>query len=35
MADREEGGYLFFLYQACNPQWILEFQFTPESPEEE
>lgn len=35
MDDREEGGYLFFLYQACNPQWILEFQFTPESPEEE
>jgi len=25
MADREEGGFLFFLYQPCNPRWILEF----------
>ncbi|MAY04576.1 MAG: hypothetical protein CMB25_03110 [Euryarchaeota archaeon] len=25
MPDREQGGYLFFLYQACNPMWIAEF----------
>ena len=25
MPDREEGGFLFFLYQPCNPSWILEF----------
>ena len=25
MEDREEGGFLFFLYQPCNPSWILEF----------
>lgn len=25
MADREHGGYLFFIYQACNPLWIAEF----------
>ena len=22
MSDREEGGFLFFLYQACDPRWI-------------
>jgi hypothetical protein len=26
MEDREEGGFLFFLYQPCNPSWILEFR---------
>lgn len=26
MVDREEGGFLFFLYQPCNPGWILEYQ---------
>ena len=25
MPDREQGGFLFFLYQACNPLWIAEF----------
>ena len=26
MEDREEGpGYLFFLYQACDPRWIASF----------
>lgn len=25
MPDRERGGFLFFIYQACNPQWIAEF----------
>ena len=25
MADRESGGFLFFIYQACNPLWIAEF----------
>jgi len=25
MPDRERGGYLFFIYQACNPLWIAEF----------
>ena len=26
MDDREEGpGYLFFLYQACDPRWIASF----------
>jgi len=24
--DREEGGYLFFLYEPCNPRWILEYE---------
>ena len=23
--DREEGGFLFFLYQPCDPRWVLEF----------
>jgi hypothetical protein len=22
MSDREGGGFLFFLYQACDPRWI-------------
>ena len=26
MKDRDEGGYLFFIYQPCNPRWILEFE---------
>ena len=25
MEDREDGGYLFFMYQPCNPNWIIEF----------
>ncbi len=25
MEDREEGGFLFFLYQPCDPRWFLEF----------
>ena len=25
MPDRERGGYLFFIYQACNPLWIAQF----------
>ncbi len=25
MPDRERGGFLFFIYQACNPVWIAEF----------
>jgi len=25
MPDRETGGYLFFLYQACDPRWIAQF----------
>ena len=25
MEDREEGGYLFFLYQPCDPRWVLDF----------
>lgn len=25
MPDRERGGFLFFIYQACNPVWITEF----------
>jgi len=36
MVDREEGGHLFFLYQPCNPRWILECEelVSPESEEE-
>ena len=26
MEDREEGGFLFFLYEPCNPRWILEYE---------
>ena len=26
IVDREEGGYLFFLYEPCNPRWILEYE---------
>ncbi len=22
MPNREDGGFLFFLYQACDPRWI-------------
>ncbi|MDG1539483.1 MAG: hypothetical protein P8Q40_06105 [Candidatus Poseidonia sp.] len=25
MDDREEGGYLFFLYQICDPRWIANY----------
>ena len=25
MDDRENGGYLFFIYQVCDPRWILDF----------
>jgi len=25
MTDRESGGYLFFIYQPCDPRWIHEF----------
>ena len=25
MDDRESGGYLFFIYQPCDPRWIIEF----------
>jgi hypothetical protein len=24
MDDRENGGYLFFIYQPCDPRWIAE-----------
>jgi hypothetical protein len=36
MKDRDEGGYLFFIYQPCNPRWILEFEEqTPKVQEDE
>ena len=25
MEDRESGGFLFFVYQPCDPRWIVEF----------
>ena len=25
MSDRENGGFLFFLYVICDPRWIMEF----------
>ena len=25
MPDREQGGFLFFLYQSCDPRWIAAF----------
>ena len=25
MPDRELGGYLFFVYQPCDPRWITGF----------
>ena len=25
MPDRENGGFVFFLYQTCDPRWIAEF----------
>ena len=25
MPDRERGGFVFFIYQACNHLWIAEF----------
>lgn len=25
MDDREDGGFLFFIYQICDPRWIAEF----------
>lgn len=35
MEDREESGFLFFLYQPCNPRWILEFTPNPKTLTEE
>jgi hypothetical protein len=26
MPDREEGGFVAFLYQVCDPAWIVEWQ---------
>lgn len=35
MEDREEGpGFLFFLYQACDPRWIAGFDGTHTEEEE-
>ena len=35
MQDREnESGFLFFLYQACDPRWIASFDLTQEFEEE-
>lgn len=35
MEDREEGpGFLFFLYQPCDPRWIASFDVA-KFPEEE
>lgn len=25
MPDRENGGFLFFIYQVCDPRWIAAF----------
>jgi hypothetical protein len=25
MADRENDGFLFFIYQVCDPRWIASF----------
>ena len=25
MEDRENGGFLFFLYQSCDPRWIMAY----------
>ena len=25
MEDRENGGFLFFLYQSCDPRWITAY----------
>jgi hypothetical protein len=25
MPDREDGGFLFFIYQVCDPRWIVAF----------
>lgn len=25
MDDREDGGFLYFIYQPCDPRWIKEF----------
>jgi len=25
MDDRVDGGFLFFIYQVCDPRWIAEF----------
>ncbi|MEL0330726.1 MAG: hypothetical protein VW982_00750 [Candidatus Poseidoniales archaeon] len=25
MEDRENGGFLFFLYQSCDPRWIASY----------
>ena len=26
MLDREEGGFLFFIYQPCDPRWIMTWE---------
>jgi len=26
MPDREEDGFLFFIYQPCDPRWIMAWQ---------
>jgi hypothetical protein len=26
MEDKEEGGFLFFIYQPCDPRWINAWQ---------
>ncbi|MCS5533389.1 MAG: hypothetical protein NZ736_03935 [Candidatus Poseidoniaceae archaeon] len=26
MPDREEGGFLFFIYQPCDPRWIIMWE---------
>jgi hypothetical protein len=26
MPDIEEGGFLFFIYQPCDPRWIMAWQ---------
>lgn len=28
MPDREQGGFLFFIYQPCDPRWINSWQQT-------
>ncbi len=25
MPDRDAGGFLFFIYQVCDPRWIISF----------
>ena len=26
MQDRENGGFVAFLYQSCDPEWVLEWE---------